>query len=215
MSDRVTIIAEPRTLIGKQVKTLRREGIVPGVIYGQSDPIHVQMNRRDLRRALRIVGTTHLVNVEVGSDSHTVLVREIQQHVTRGDVLHIDFMEVDMKGTLTSEAELVAIGESGPTRAGLGTPVLVLRSVEIECLPDALISEIEVDFGLIQTPDHVIFVKDLKLPAGVKIFTDPEATVTSFEYTMLEEEAEGDDFMPSADSVEVIGRHVDEEDFDD
>ncbi|MCB9004641.1 MAG: 50S ribosomal protein L25 [Ardenticatenaceae bacterium] len=213
MSDRVTIIAEPRTVIGKHVKALRREGLVPGVIYGQSEPVHVQMDRRELRRALRVVGTTHLADVEVGGNSHTVLVREIQQHVTRGDVLHIDFLEVDMKSTITSEAELVSVGESAPTREGIGTPVLVLRSVEIECLPDALIAEIEVDFNLIETPDDVIYVQDLKVPKGVKVLTDPETAVTSFEYTKLEEEEE-EEFVPAADSVEVIGRR-EEEDFDD
>lgn len=206
MSDRVTIVAEPRTMVGKQVKALRREGMVPGVIYGQGGNIHVQMDKKELRRALRIVGTTQLADVNVGGGFHTVLVREIQQHVTRGDLMHIDFLEVDMKHTLTSEAQLVAVGVAGPTKNGLGTPVLVLRSVEIECLPDDLVSEIEVDFGAIDSPDHTIYVKDLRTPKGVKILTDPDETVTVFEYAPMSEEEEGEVYVPSADAVEVIGR---------
>lgn len=214
MSDRVTIVAEPRTTIGKKTKQLRRDGFVPGVVYGQGNLLHVQMPANELRRALRKVGTTHLADLDVAGDHHTVLVREIQQHVTRGDLIHIDFYEVDMMATLTSEAELVADGEAKPTREGLGTPVLVLRSVEIECRPDALISELTVDFSKIQTPDDVIYVKDLVPPKGVKILTDPEAAVTTFQYAQAGEE-EADEFAPAADAVEVIGRGKKEEDFED
>lgn len=215
MSDRLTIEAEPRTVIGKQVNALRRKGIVPGVIYSQGEPIHVQMEAKALRRALRVVGTTQLVDVQVAGQPHTVLVREIQQHITRGEVQHVDFMKVDMKHTLTSEAELVAVGVAEPTKNGLGTPVLVLRSVAIECLPDDLVSEIEVDFGLIDSPDHTIYVKDLRAPKGVKILTDPEETVTVFEYAPTSEEEEGEEYVPAADAVEVVGRGKREEDFED
>ncbi len=212
MSDRVTIEAEPRTVVGKKVKTLRREGIVPGVIYGQGDPINVQMNRLSLRRALRIVGTTQLADVDVAGEQHTVLVREIQQHVTRGDVEHVDFLEVDMKGTITSEAELVAVGVSPLAEEGLGTPVLILRSLELECRVDSLISEFEIDLSTIESPEHVIYVKDLQVPDGVTILTDPETAITSFQYTQLEEEEEEEEeFIPAADSVEVIGRGKEEE----
>lgn len=214
MNDRVTIVAEPRSQVRKKTKKLRREGFVPGVVYGQRDPLHVQMEANELRKALRKVGTTHLADLDVAGDMRTVLVREIQQHATRGDLVHIDFYEVNMLETLTSEAELVATGEAKPTKAGLGVPVLVLRSVEIECRPDALISELMVDFGLIQTPDDVIYVKDLTPPPGVEILTDPEMAVTSFQYAQTGDE-EGDDYALSADAVEVIGRAKKEDEFKD
>lgn len=216
MSDRVTIVAEPRTVVGKKVNTLRREGLIPGVIYGQNEPIHVQMDRKSLRRALRIVGTTQLADVDVAGEQHTVLVREIQQHVTRGDVMHVDFLEVDMKGTITTEAELVSVGVSAPTEEGLGTPVLILRTLELECRVDSLISELTVDFSTIKSPDDVIYVKDLQVPPGVTILTDPEMALTSFQYAQMEEEEEEEDFVTAADAVEVIGRGKEEdEDFED
>ena len=66
MSDRVTIVAEPRTVTGKKVNQLRREGVVPGVIYGQSEPVIIQMEAKPLRRALRSAGTNQLATIEVG-----------------------------------------------------------------------------------------------------------------------------------------------------
>ncbi|MCA9974003.1 MAG: 50S ribosomal protein L25 [Anaerolineales bacterium] len=217
MSDRVTIEANLRSVTEKTAKKLRREGWVPGVIYGRTDPVHVEMEAIALRRALRIVGTTQLADVMFNGQQRTVLVREIQQHATRGDLIHIDFYEVDLASTITSEAELVRVGVSKPTQEGIGTPVLVVRTVEIECRPDALISEIEVDMSQIQTPDDVLTVADLKVPDGVTIVTDPEVVITSFEYTRIEaEEEEEEGFAPAADDVEVIGRgRHDEDDFED
>lgn len=214
MSDRIKIEAEPRTVVGKKVKQLRREGLVPGVVYGKQEPVAVQMPWRELRRALRVVSTSHLANLDIAGDQRTVLVREIQQHLTRGDIMHVDFLEVDMLQTITSEAELVATGEAGPTAEGLGVATLTLRSIEIECLPDNLISEIAVDFARIVMPDDVIYVSDLVAPEGVTILTDPETVVARFEYVGLEEEEEAvvdAEFFGAADAVEVISKGKEEE----
>lgn len=214
MSERVKIDAQTRTVTGKKVKQLRRQGLVPGVIYGQKDPLNVQMNAIDLRRALRIVGTTQLADVAVDDGVHTVLVRDIQQHVTRGDVMHVDFLEVNMAETITTEAELVSIGDIPDDLKSMGSAVLAARSVEIECKPDALISEIEVDFTMIETPDDLVFVSDLVTPEGVEILTESDMVVARFEYLELEPEEEEEEeelFMPAADAVEVIGREKDED----
>jgi large subunit ribosomal protein L25 len=156
------------------------------------------------------------VDIAVGKKKHTVLVREVQSHVTRGDLIHIDFQEVDLKVTITAEAELVAVGASLPAAEGLGVATLALRTVEIESLPDALVSEIEVDFSKIETPDDVIYVRDLTTPEGVTILTDPETTVARFEYAQLveEEEEEEELFVPAADSVEVVGKGKEDEEED-
>ena len=72
MADNISIVAEPREVVGKKVKALRREGLVPGVVYGQSDPVNVQMERKALRRALRIVGTSQLADLEIDTFDHRV-----------------------------------------------------------------------------------------------------------------------------------------------
>jgi large subunit ribosomal protein L25 len=214
MSDeRLSITAEPRTAVGKKAKQLRRTGMIPAVIYGQKEPVNIQLENLALRRVLRQAGSTNLVDISLGKGKRTVLVREIQSHVTRGDLLHVDFIEVDMKATITAEAQLVAVGQSAPAAEGLGVATLALRTVEIESLPDALVSEIEVDFSKIETPDDVIYVSDLVVPEGVMILTDSETTVARFEYaqTVEEEEEEEELFVPAADAVEVVGKGKDEE----
>lgn len=214
MTDRIVIEAEPREITGKQVSQLRREGWIPGIIYGRKSPQSVQMEQKALRRALRVAGTTHLVDINVEGKPRTVLVREIQQHATRGDIVHVDFMEVDMAIKLRAVAELVAVGESQPEAEGLGTVTLILREVDIECLPDDLVATIDVDLTAIKTPDDVIHVSDLTIPKGVEVLSDPDTVVTSFEYTAAEEELEEGEEEEGAEEVEVIARgKKEDEDF--
>jgi large subunit ribosomal protein L25 len=212
MSDRVTIAAEPRTVTGKKVKQLRRQGMVPGVIYGQSELVNIQMEELQLNRALRVAGTTQLATIDLEGKEYTVLAREIQQHVTRRNVLHIDFMEVDMKATITSVAELVLVGESPALDLEEGMIAQAMFSVDIECLPDALISQIEVDISLIKMPGDRIQISDLEVPEGVTLLTDEDATVARFQSTRaaLEEEEEEEEEI-DADAVEVVGSEEEEE----
>lgn len=217
MSERIVIEAEPREVIGKQTSKLRRDGWIPGVIYGRKTQESVQMEQKALRRALRTVGTTHLAELSLNGKTHTVLVREIQQHATRGDIVHVDFLEVDMKVKLRATAEVVGTGEAPPEVDGLGVVTIQNRSVEIECLPDDLVSEIEFDMALIATPDDLVYVKDLVVPKGVEILDDPDTVIARFEYATLEEEEEEEEGLieeeSSAEDVEVItkGKKEDED----
>ena len=218
MSDRVTIAAEPRTVTGKKVKQLRRQGLVPGVLYGQSGPVNIQMEEIQLNRALRVAGMTQLATLDMDGKEYVVLAREIQQHVTRRNVLHIDFMEVDMQQTIKSEADLVMIGESPALEMEEGMIAQAMFSVEIECLPDALISTIEVDVSSILTPGDRIQIGDLAVPEGVTLLVDQDATVARFQTIRIVEEEEEEEELEGieldADGVEVIGREEEEEEFE-
>ncbi|NKQ37522.1 MAG: 50S ribosomal protein L25 [Chloroflexi bacterium] len=214
MSDRYTITAEPRVVVGKKVKQLRRDGWVPAVIYGQQDPVNVQIEAHPLFLTLREAGTTTLIDVEIEGENRTVLAREIQQHLTRGDLIHVDFMEVDMAATITSEAVLVMVGESTAAEEGLGAIALTLQSVEIECLPENLVSEIEVDISQIASTSDVLHVGDLTAPEGVTILTDPDTVMARFAFeTLIEEEEEEEMEMGEvlAEDVEIIEKGKGEE----
>lgn len=213
--DRLAIDAEPRAVVGKKVKQLRREGMIPAVIYGINDPVTIQLENISLRRVLRRAGTTNLIDISVAGKKRTVLAREIQQHLTRGDLIHVDFQEVDLKVKITAEASLVLVGRSPMMEDGQGSDVLSLTSVEIEALPDDLIAEIEVDVSQMASADEPIYVSDLSVPKGVTILTDPETAVARFEYARLEEEEEEveelEGFEATADSVEIIEKGKTEE----
>ncbi|MCP4418545.1 MAG: 50S ribosomal protein L25 [Chloroflexi bacterium] len=211
--DRLTIDADPRTVIGKKVKLLRWNGVIPAVIYGINDPLTIQLDNKILRRVLRKAGSTNLIDISVAGETRTVLAREIQQHLTRGDLIHVDFQEVDMKVKITAEASLILVNQSAPMVEGLGSDVLSLQNVEIEALPDDLVAEIEVDASQIVSNTDVVFVSSLVAPKGVTILTDGEVVAARFEFTQLEieEEEEELEFDATADSVEIIEKGKEEE----
>ena len=222
MDERVTLDAKMRVVAEERAKNLRSDGMIPAVIYGQGDNTLLKVENLALRRVLREAGTTNLIDITVENETRTVVVKEVQAHVTRGDLIHVDFFEVDMAAKIIVDAELIAIGEAAPVTEGLGTTALVLYSVQIESMPDDMISQIVVDISQIEKPEDMIYVRDLPIPPGVEVLTDPDAVVVRFEYTPIEEEEEevvDEDLMfaPAADEVEVItkGKQLEDEDFDD
>ncbi len=209
MSDRLNIVAENRMVIRKEAKRLRRDGWIPAVIYGQESNKTIKIENLPLRRVLRDAGTTNLIEIDLGEDHHIVLAKEVQVHATRGNLIHVDFYEVNMLEKIIVEAALITTGIAQPEVDGLGSGSLVLYAIEIECLPDNLISEIIVDMSQIKSPDDTILVSDLPLAEGVTFLADPEAVVARFDYIQAEEEEEEDEdliFAPAVDEVEVIGR---------
>jgi large subunit ribosomal protein L25 len=208
MSDRYSIAAEPRTVVGKKVKRLRRVGIVPAIIYGQNNPLTIQMERNALRRLLRDASTTNLIDIDVNGDVRTVLARDIQQHVFRRDIMHVDFLEVNLQVAISSEVSVDLVGETPEHLMLMGAVVLAAQSVVIEALPEDLISEIELDAALIDTPETVVHAGDLKLPEGVILLTEPDTLIARFQYAQAEIEEEVEEV--SVDDVEIIGEEDEE-----
>ena len=211
MAERLILAAEPRTVTGKQVKAMRRVGIIPAVIYGQQDVRTIQMNRTELRRVLRAAGGTQLIDINVSDQSFTVLAREIQQHATRGDILHVDFFEVNMDEDIVVDVELVPVGISPLSEDGEGTVVILPNTVQIQTKPGNLISEVEVDLSLIVDPSDTIQAKDLPLPDNVALYSDPEMLIANFQYQIEVEEDEEEDEL----TAEGLASIVDGEDLED
>lgn len=215
MSERLILEAEPRSVVGKQVKQLRRGGWIPASVYGRGSNYNIQIENLQLRRVLRSAGTTSLVEIKIGEASHTVLAREIQAHPTRGDLIHVDFYEVNMQELISVEATVVLIGAPSLELEGLGSINQTLYAIEIETLPGNLISEVELDLVAFQSPEDVVYASDLDLPEGVALLTNPEMAVARFEYTPVAEEEvteeEEESLFAESAEVEVIGKGKDEE----
>ena len=181
MSENVKLVAENRTLKGKKVKRLRRQGLVPAVMYGQRDPISLQLDTLTTFLTLRDADDNALIDLEVGGAVYKVLVRDVQRHITRGDLLHVDFLEVNMDQIISTEATLVLVGAHQVDAAIPGNTTQLLYSVQIEGKPQDLVSEIEIDLGKIQDPNDVLTVNDLSTPAGITILTEFDVAVAKFD----------------------------------
>src|SRR5260370_12851807 len=143
MAEQYSLDAAQRTVIGKKVKAVRRDNLVPGVIYGAGgEAIHITCSYRPLEIALKKAGGTHLINVTVEGATHNALVREVQRDKIKRTILHVDFLRVDLKKKLRADVPLVIVGLPKLTSELQLTHNIT--SIEVECLPTTIPHHIQV-----------------------------------------------------------------------
>lgn len=213
MANEQVIEANARKVIGKKVKQLRRAGITPAVIYGGKAPVSIQIDTQSTYLTLRDADANDIFIINVDGQKHKVITRDVQRHLTRGDLIHVDFQEITSDTVIRTEANIVGIGQSAPEIEGLGSTSQLLYTVEIEAAADALISEIEVDLTQIVEVDDQILVSDLVVPEGVTILTAMDMPVAKFDYNRLrdEEDLDEEDLLDEGVEPEVIGEDDGEE----
>lgn len=214
MAETIVLEATKRQVTGKQVRHLRAEGVIPGVLYGpELESIPLQMNWLELRPTLRQAGGTHVIELNVDGEKYNALVREVQRSPLRGDVLHVDFYRVRMDVAIRTEIPIVLEGEARAIDEAGGIVNLEMTSIEVECLPGDLPSSIELDITGLKEVGDLMTVADLPEIAGVTYMADPEAIVIATTYLRAAEpEEEGEEEGESAEP-ELIRRR--EEGFDD
>lgn len=178
-----TLTAEPRTVLGRKVKQLRREGVLPANIYGKKVKSEsVQVKLPDFQKVYEEVGETGLVALKVGSTNHPVLIHNVQLDSVSDLPLHADFMEVDLHEKVTATVPIEFTGESPIEKSQEGIVVPQLREVEVEALPTDLPENITVDISELDAVGKAIKVADLKVDrAKVEIKDDPEQIVVVIE----------------------------------
>ncbi len=204
-AEQVELIAEKRTVLGKQVKQLRRQGWVPGVMYGRGfDPVPLQFEERGLRQVLSQTGGSQLIGIKVRGQKQpeTALVRDVQRDPIKGKLLHVDFYRVMMTERLTAEVPLVIVGESPVLEQKEGILLYGISAVEVECLPGDLVDAIEVDLADLTEVDQALYLRDLAVPAGMEILTSLDEMIVHV--IPLVEEEEEEEVLPEAEEVEVI-----------
>jgi large subunit ribosomal protein L25 len=159
-------------------RRLRREGRVPGVVYGMgAEPVAVSVVWRDLRQCLKTdAGVNAVIDLDIDGTRHTSIVKEIQRHPVRRDVIHVDFLRVDPNKPVTVEVPVIPIGEAKKVAAMQGVVDQQLFRVAVSVRPDSIPNEIEVDVSDLDIGDAVT-VADLKLPPGVVAVSDADALV--------------------------------------
>lgn len=176
--EEVVLKAERRTVIGKQVKALRRAGVLPAVIYGYNvDPMAISLDARETGRQLAGVSGSHLIIIDLGGERLTTLVRDKQRNPIRGHLTHIDFLAVSMTETLRTSVALELQGEAPAVEEHDGLLVKGMEVVEVECLPGDLPESIVVDISSLKQIGDAIYVRDLSVPAAVEILADPDEMV--------------------------------------
>ncbi len=174
----VVFKAQPRKVIGKQVKALRRAGRLPGVIYGRStSPILITLDMHETSRILPTITSSQLVVVEVDGKAHTTILREKQRQPVTGSFLHLDFLEVSLTEKLRAKVNLELFGESPAVKNYNGVLVQALEQLEVEALPRDLPERITIDVSGLTEIGQAIHVRDLALSSAVDVLVDEDEII--------------------------------------
>ncbi len=194
MADTISLTVQTRTTFGKKNKALRRSGLIPVHVYGQKkEALSLQVEDAQLRSTLREAGATTPVTVKVeGGEEAVTLVRDIALHPVSGDLLHVDFMRVNVTQEVQAEVPLRLINdEDAPgTRGGAGVVTQGTYEISVNALPFDIPSEIEVDCSVLVDLETDIKAGELRLPSGVTLVSDPDARIAWIQPPrVIEEEA--------------------------
>lgn len=213
----VSFKAESRNVTGKgAARTLRSQGQIPAVIYGHGrDPQPLSLNARDLDKLLgHIAAESTVIEVTVGGQTSKTLIREIQRHPTRRQILHVDFQALVAGEKVIVSIPIVLTGVPEGVRLEGGVLDQTLRELEIEVDPSNIPDRFELDVGNMAIGDS-LHVSDIKLPPGVEVQNDPETSVAvlAAPRAVIEEApaAEAVEGEAAAAEPEVIGRGKEEE----
>jgi len=188
--------AEIREETGKtRVKNLRKESLVPGVVYrAGKEAVNVKVDYRDLYNVLHTgAGENVLITLKIEGDKkksdRTCIIKEIQRDPIKDNIIHIDLVEISLTEKIKVKIPVHPHGEAEGVIKDGGVLDHPLWEIEAECLPTDIPEKIVVEVGPMKIGDTV-FVKDLSVPSGVKVLTDPEVTVLSIVPPAKEEEVE-------------------------
>lgn len=190
MAEIIKLHATPRPPQGtRPVRRLRSEGKVPGVVYGLGgDPITLSVEWRDLRAALVTEqGLNAVIHLDIAGETTPTLVKDIQRHKVRRDVLHVDFIRVDLSKTVDVEVAIHLEGEAEAVNREGGVVDQVLTSLLITSKPADIPSGLTIDISGLEI-GSALHVSDIALPAGVTTSVDLEATVVTASHGISEEE---------------------------
>jgi large subunit ribosomal protein L25 len=188
--EEIILKVEKREVVGKQVAKLRRQGILPGVVYGYKvDSYPIQMDTHSTTMLMKKITPTTLVNLDLDGEVTKVIVRERTNDVVTGELLHLDFLAVSMTEMLRADVAIELVGEAPVLEEVPGSLLnQMLNELEIEALPDNMLERVQVDISGLITTDDVVTVSDLDLSDKIIILTPPEEVIVSVSFVAEEEE---------------------------
>ncbi len=189
---RPALTAHRRELTGKHVAKLRREGILPAVVYGHGEPSQpIQIDEKAFDTLRRSAGRHALIDLKIdGGRTHPAVIHGIQEHPVKRRPLHVDFYLVKMTEEMTMDVPLEPVGSSVAVEKHGGTLLQTLDHVRLRALPGDMPQTLEFDISVLDSFDAAIHVRDLPLPPKVTLLSDPDEPVAHVQPSRAEVERE-------------------------
>ncbi|GER94549.1 50S ribosomal protein L25 [hot springs metagenome] len=178
--ERVTLSVGKREMLGKGgARSLRRNGIIPAILYKGGSSLPVQISGRELSQFIsKTAGEQVIVDLQFPDGTKQAIVKDYQVDPVMGNLLHVDFQEVSATEAIRVTVHVVIKGEAIGVKRDKGVLQYGLREIEIECLPDKIPGHIDVDVSNLGIGQS-IHVRDLKLPGDIKVLTDPDEVLAT------------------------------------
>ncbi|MBI4691675.1 MAG: 50S ribosomal protein L25 [Nitrospirae bacterium] len=215
--ERVTLDVEKRERAGKGIaRTLRRQGIIPAVIYREGGSLPISISTKALTEFIHTTAGEHtVVNLKFpGGENKLAILKEYQRDPLKGEILHTDFFEISLTEKVSVNVRVMVMGESIGVKRDGGILQHLLREVEIECLPDKIPGHFEIDISKLEI-GQAIHVKDIHVGEGIKVLTNPDEVILNVIAPIVEKEevpaAEGVAAAPEVTEPEVIKKGKKEE----
>src|SRR3989344_7443223 len=200
----VELKAKPRIELGKKTNALRRAGFLPAVVYGDKVPAQpIQVSYKDFEKTYREAGESTLVSLDVNGKKFNVLIYDVSHDALTWKPLHVDFYAGRMDKEIRTKVPIEFIGESLAVKNEGGILVKVMQEIEVEALPQDLPHGLKADLSGLSAFKARILVKDISLPKGVKVISDPEETVVLVEAPRSEEELAAIKEVPATEAAPV------------
>lgn len=171
----ISLNLDERTAVGKQAAKLRRDGIIPSVVYGgHAEPVPTQSARVETTKVTRAAGKHTPVHLVIGGKKKLAIIKSIDMDPVKHDVRHVAFHTIKQNETITTEVPIVLVGqgESEAEKAGL-VVLQAVEKVEVKAIPANLPESLELSIANLATTDDKLMLGDISLPGGVE-FADPE-----------------------------------------
>ena len=186
--EKVLLKATKRNVTGKQVKALRRAGELPAVIYGRHvEPIVISLDAHSTELVFAKLTSSSLVTIDVEGQEFSALVREKQRNFIKGNLMHVDFLALDLTETIRTKVRLTFTGVSSAVKDFSAVLVHRMEAIEVECLPVNLPERINVDISSLKEIGNNIRVSEIPVPENVTVLDDGDDIVIIA--TLAKEEA--------------------------
>jgi large subunit ribosomal protein L25 len=214
--DGLSLQASKREILGKKTRFLRRQGITPTHLFGHGvESLALECDTAKLQRIIAHAGMTRLLALDIEGDKQprSVFIREIQRDACNGELLHVDFYQVKKTEKIKVDVPIILVGEAPALKEKGRTLTHSLTSLSVECLPDKLPPQIEVDLSPLEEVEQAIFVRDITLSPDVTVITDPDQMVAKVsEVRVVVEEVAAEEVVAEAEAPpEAAAEEVAEE----
>jgi large subunit ribosomal protein L25 len=209
----LTLPASKRDILGKKTRFLRRQSITPAHLFGHGiESLTLQCDTARLRRIIARAGMTRLIALGIEGDKkpRSVFLKEIQRDACTGELLHVDFYEVKKTEKVRVDVPIVLVGEAPAIKEKGCILTHALTTLSIECLPDTLPPQIEVDLSQLKEAGQAIYVRDIALTPDITVNTDPDQMVVRVAEARVEKVEEVVKAEAAAEAVEEVAEEKEE-----